>query len=69
MPYFERNRLLMACNYKISTASTFQLGLLHQFDFKLNDETGTSFLVVGYYFELFKNSSTNLDKTHELKDN
>lgn len=53
-PYFERNRLLFAFNYKPSKSTTIQLGYLHQFDYKINDETGRDFLVVGFYYELFR---------------
>ncbi len=52
-PYFERNRLLFSFNYKTSKASTLQLGYLHQFDYKINDETGRDFLLLGFYIELF----------------
>ncbi len=53
-PYFERNRLLFSFNYKPSKATTLQIGYLHQFDYKINDETGRDFLVVGLYYELFR---------------
>jgi long-subunit fatty acid transport protein len=52
-PYFERNRLLFAFNFKPSKVSTLQIGYLHQFDYKINDETGRDFLQIGYYLELF----------------
>jgi hypothetical protein len=53
-PYFERNRLLFALSYRLSRASLFQMGYLHQFDYKINDETGRDFLQCGYYLELFR---------------
>lgn len=56
-PYFERNRLQMAMNYKPSKNTTLQLGYLRQFDYRINDETGRSFLVLGYYIELFKRAN------------
>jgi len=46
-PYFERNRILIAFNYKPSKSTTVQVGYLHQFDYKINDETGRDFLQVG----------------------
>lgn len=52
-PYFERNRMQIALNYKASRSSGFQIGYLHQFDYKINDETGRDFLQVGYFFEIF----------------
>ncbi len=53
-PYFERNRLLFAFNYKPTKATALQLGYLHQFDYKINDETGRDFLVIGYFIEVFR---------------
>lgn len=68
-PYFERNRMLFAINYKPSKTTTFQLGYLHQFDYKINDETGRDFLQVGYFIELFKKQSSNSTYDTDLKDN
>jgi hypothetical protein len=51
-PYFERNRAQLSLGYKVTATSTLQLGYLHQFDYKINDETGRDFLVVGFYFDL-----------------
>ncbi len=51
-PYFERNRIQMNFNYKISKISSIQFGYLHQFDYKISDETGRDFLVVGYFKEI-----------------
>ncbi len=60
--YFERNRILFSLGYKLSTNTSVQLGYLHQFDYKINDETGRDFLQIGLYVELFKklNKQTNL---------
>ncbi len=52
-PYFERNRMLLSINYKPSRSSTIQMGYLHQFDYKINDETGRDFLQIGYFIEIF----------------
>lgn len=68
-PYFERNRLMFGFNYKPSKTTTLQVGYLHQFDYKINDETGRSFLVVGFYYELFRKSTSKSDTGNELKDN
>jgi hypothetical protein len=51
-PYFERNRLLVSFGYKIIKALTIQMGYLHQFDYKINDETGRDFLQLGVYVDL-----------------
>lgn len=66
-PYFERNRVLLAFNYKPSKATTLQIGYLHQFDYKINDETGRDFLQIGYYIEIFRKQSTIADT--DSKDN
>lgn len=58
-PYFERNRIQMTLGYNPSKNATIQLGYLHQFDYKINDETGRDFLVIGYSYELF---TKNLEK-------
>jgi hypothetical protein len=56
-PYFERNRIQMNFNYKISKISSIQFGYLHQFDYKINDETGRDFLVVGFFKEINRNTA------------
>lgn len=68
-PYFERNRLLFAFNYKPSKTTTIQIGYLHQFDYKINDETGRDFLQIGFFKELFRNSSNNSLIDTDIKDN
>lgn len=50
-PFFERNRSLIAFNYKPSKLTAIQMGYLHQFDYKINDETGRDFFVIGYTIE------------------
>ncbi len=68
-PYFERNRIMFGFNYKPSKTTTLQIGYLHQFDYRINDETGRDFLVVGIYFDLFKKSNNGKEIDNELKDN
>lgn len=68
-PYFERNRILLAFNYKPSKNTNLQLGYLHQFDYKINDETGRDFLVIGIYFDIFRDSATAPTNDSEIKDN
>lgn len=68
-PYFERNRLLFAFNYKPTKTTTLQIGYLHQFDYKINDEIGRDFLQVGYFIELFSKQSKNRTVDIDLKDN
>ncbi len=68
-PYFERNRLLFSLNYKPSKATTIQIGYLHQFDYKINDEIGRDFLTVGLYFDIFRKATSKQENENEIKDN
>lgn len=68
-PYFERNRFLVAFNYKPTKATTIQIGYLHQFDYKISDETGRDFLQVGYFIELFRKPNQNNTIDMDIKDN
>ena len=68
-PYFERNRLFFALNYKPTKNAAFQIGYLHQFDYKINDETGRDFLVLGFYYEIFRKANSRPEADNELKDN
>ena len=68
-PYFERNRMQLAFNYKPSLNTTLQIGYLHQFDYKINDETGRDFLQVGFFVELFSKKSSRQNDNVEIKDN
>lgn len=67
-PYFERNRALIAFNRKVSRASTIQVGYLKQFDYKINDETGRDFVVIGLYFELFGKTALQMEQPDMLKE-
>lgn len=51
-PYFERNRASINLQYEVSSSLSLQLGYLHQFDYKINDETGRDFLVLGLYYTI-----------------
>lgn len=53
-PYFERNRILLALNYKINSLSSVQVGYLHQFDYKIFDEIGRDFIQIGYFIDIKK---------------
>jgi len=68
-PYFERNRFLLTLNYKPSKATTIQVGYLHQFDYKINDETGKDFFQIGYFIELFRKTSKNTIIDSGIKEN
>ncbi len=51
-PYFERNRAMVGFNFHINKNSSVQFAYLHQFDYKINDEIGRDFFLIGYYLEL-----------------
>ncbi len=68
-PYFQRNRMLIAFNFKPSIATTIQIGYLHQFDYKINDETGRDFFQIGYFIELSGETSQNTNIDTDIKDN
>lgn len=53
-PYFERNRILVALGRKLSDIVSVQIGYVHQFDYRINDETGRDFFQTGLYFDLHK---------------
>lgn len=67
-PYFERNRVQLVLSYKMTKRSTIQVGYLQQFDYKINDETGRDFLVVGFYHELTEKADATQDN-QQLNDN
>ncbi len=56
-------------NYKPSKTTTLQVGYLHQFDYKINDETGRDFLQIGFFIELFRKISPNNSIDTDIKDN
>jgi hypothetical protein len=66
-PYFERNRIQLALNYRVNKKVTIQLGYLHQFDYKINDETGRDFLVIGFYYELFRKENTSAAENKDIQ--
>lgn len=45
-PYFERNRFFSGIGYKVNETLATQIGYLYQFDYRLTDETGRSFLQI-----------------------
>jgi long-subunit fatty acid transport protein len=51
-PYFERNRAALGFNYSLTKSTQLFVGYLHQFDYRINDETGRDFLQLGYFIEM-----------------
>jgi long-subunit fatty acid transport protein len=68
VPYFERNRIALGFSYKPSKATTLYLGYLHQFDYRINDETGRDFLQAGLFFEIFRNKLFGMNPHRDLQD-
>jgi hypothetical protein len=52
--YFERNRLQLSLLWKLNQGNSIQFGYLHQFDYRINDEIGKQFMIIGYYYEIGK---------------
>jgi hypothetical protein len=67
-PYFVRNRMSVAFNYKPSKPTTFQVGYIHQFDYNLNDETGNDFLQMGLFIEISGRKTSSPNHEFDLKD-
>jgi hypothetical protein len=65
LPFFERNRVAGSFFYSPLKELTLQLGYIHQFDNRLNDEIGRSFLQLGIYYEysIKKKNSSKLEST------
>lgn len=66
VPYFERNRWFVGIGYEINQSIAIQTGYLHQFDYKLNDETGRDFLQLSILFVITatkKKEEPNLPNT------
>lgn len=68
-PYFERNRFNLAFSYRQSPTLTFQAGFLRQFDYRINDEIGRSFLQLGFYFEFSPSTHPKRSNKIELDEN
>lgn len=68
-PFFERNRLMLSMQYRLSENCSFQLGYLRQFDYKINDETGRNFLVAGMYFEFSRKAKSTTSDELEIQNN
>lgn len=68
-PFFERNRFYLGCGYELSEKIAIQTGYIHQFDYKINDETGRDFLQLGCFIEIFRKGSNSASPNIDLKDN
>lgn len=69
-PFFERNRISVAFSYRYNANTTLQAGYLHQFDYRINDETGRDFLQLGLFLDLSPaNKKQKASRYIEMKDN
>jgi len=50
--YFERNRLLLLFGRRFSKSLTAHIGYVHQFDYRINDETGRDFVQLSLQYEM-----------------
>jgi len=66
-PYFERNRTQTAINYNLNKQTVLQIGYVHQFDYKINDETGTDFILLGIFIDVSKTRNSRLNKINKVK--
>lgn len=67
-PYFERNRLFLGGGYEFSKNFTFQAGYIHQFDYKINDETGRDFLNIAFLYSFDVKKEMERNDTHLTND-
>ena len=51
-PYFERNRISGTAQWAFSPQFSALLGYMYQFDYRINDETGRDFLMLGALFSI-----------------
>jgi hypothetical protein len=56
-------------SYKVTNATTLQIGYLHQFDYRINDEIGRDFMVLGYFIEIFKKGAKRSIPESVFKEN
>lgn len=51
-PYFERNRISGTAQWAFSPQFSALVGYMYQFDYRINDETGRDFLMLGALFQI-----------------
>lgn len=50
--YFERLRFYLGAGYQFTSSFGMQAGFLHQFDYRLVDETGTDFFQISFLWDI-----------------
>ena len=56
-------------SYKVTNATTLQIGYLHQFDYRINDEIGRDFMVLGCFIEISKKGTKSSNSQSVFKEN
>lgn len=57
-PFFQRNRLFAGVGYEFTPFLAIQMGLMNQFDYQIDDETGKNFLQISILMD-FKSQRKN----------
>jgi Protein of unknown function (DUF2490) len=60
-PFFERNRVFIGGGYEFSKQIAMQLGYIHQFDYKINDESGRDFINIALLYNIDLTQKNNKD--------
>ena len=66
-PYFERNRFFVGAGYVFTSYFTLQAGILHQLDYKINEETNRSYFQLSLLYEVAfkKNRKENMPSSED----
>jgi hypothetical protein len=69
IPYFQRVRFNLIYCFEINHYIELKSGIIHQQDYRTNDEIGKTFFCMGFYFKL-KNLMTKIQNSNfEINDN
>jgi hypothetical protein len=68
-PFFERNRINVNFNYKVSKMLSLHVGYLNQIDFRINDEIGRDFLQIGIYLDFSPNKTEKSQLSTDHNEN
>ena len=67
-PFFERNRYFVGCGYEFSDNIAIQTGYIHQFDYRINDETGRDFFNIAFLYTVNLNKKNPTNYTPSTTD-
>jgi hypothetical protein len=51
-PFFQRNRFFVGAGYEFNAIFSMQTGFMHQFDYRIDDETGKNFLQIALFMNI-----------------